>query len=220
MTTLDDKQSFLDAIAANYEKPLPEKKVEVISVDVDPKKLSEVTVKPKRKPRTTTSKVNSNPEPTTGPKVEVPYVEPLSHSEFLEAIRNAGVRNGKRDFNLVRSDEQAIIHRYCNYDYGQPFGTQLDNALRKARSALKPSGPMRLSVAPSVAGWIKGCPDPKERQRADVTGRIRASIQASCDYQKIINFAKDNLEIKNAENFLQLEQLKLKKYHQELENLG
>lgn len=168
-----DLFAFADFLAKNYKPSVSEEKKEtVIGVNVKSESLKVSSGARKSKavvPFQHPPKVESTA--LTAAKGRI-IVESVDAKGFKDLLRNAGMRNGKRDFNLVDADKKVAIERYVGYSYGVPFGTQLDNAERKANAELRPSGPMKSKVGQSVRGYVAGLPSDKDKRRSDLEGRL------------------------------------------------
>lgn len=167
--------SFLDAWAASYQgkkNPLPETKI--LSVNITPEKLVQKT---NGRRQLVAPTMNANPNRNVPGPVAVPFrsSEKLSTTEFLQAIKDAGKRQGKFDQNLVKTDQIEALRNFIGYQYGEPHGTQLDNARRQALTKVKGTGPSGAAM-PQGAGFVAGMPDGRAKRRSDLQRRVELSL--------------------------------------------
>jgi hypothetical protein len=134
-------------------------------------------------------------------------IEPaLSALAFLDSILNAGKRpfthpetgatTMRVDPTLVKSDETSAIAAFGGYDRGEPHGSQLDNARRRAQGELRPGNGDVLSArrgAPSAAGYVAGIPDHDARHRANVAAREVAAAETLIDAAKEVQIGEAQL---------------------------
>ena len=134
-------EAFLAALASGYEvREAAKTETVVISVNVESEKLVQVKRKPKPHGVSGLTPPKQN-QAVQASVVSRPCVETLDAPSFVAAMRAAGMRAGKRDENLVKADEIKALQSFVGYAFGEPHGTQVDNAKRKALLAIKGTGP-------------------------------------------------------------------------------
>ena len=127
------------------------------------------------------------------------FVQELTAKEFLEALRNAGVRevsspDGKvikqRIKDNVRKDQIAAINKYVGYNNQDNLGSQLMNAEAKAKREMSaqpaydgPSRQEQRRLNASVAGYVSGVPDAVQRRLNDLLTRERLIVEKMCELE-------------------------------------
>lgn len=149
---------------------------------------------------------NNLPGPILVPKhVPLPKPGTLDAAGFFFALKNAGMRRHSETGRLIRhptliqTDEKLAIAAYVGYEWGKPFGDQLESARHRARFDLKPEKAKKhcRGFSPTIAGFIAGCPDlferhienlrAREQQALDLTlGYERAEVEAQSEHEKLL----------------------------------
>lgn len=180
MTTLDD---FAEMWAASYKNNKPAV-TRTVSVDVTPQKLMQTSNR--KKVSVSSAPVNPMkhiPGPTS-PSFR--SREKLTAKAFLDALRDAGKRNDKYDSNLEKQDKIEALSNFDRYFPGEPLGTQVDNARRKALTEVRGTGAaVPPKPSPNARGYVPGTPDGKGRSKADLARRIQVSEERRDNFVKL-----------------------------------
>ena len=197
-------EAFLAALASGYE--VRETKIEskVLSVNVESEKL--VQVKRKPRPHGVSGLTPPKQNQVQASVVSRPCVETLDAPSFVAAMRAAGMRAGKRDENLVKSDEIKALQSFVGYAFGEPHGTQVDNAKRKALLAIKGTGPNVQKISPQKSGFVAGVPNEERKAQLNILGRLNASLQTCQDLRKLIANDPASPKLEERKMFLALEE--------------
>ena len=197
-------EAFLAALASGYE--VRETKIEskVLSVNVESEKL--VQVKRKPRPHGVSGLTPPKQNQVQASVVSRPCVETLDAPSFVAAMRAAGMRAGKRDENLVKSDEIKALQSFVGYAFGEPHGTQVDNAKRKALLAIKGTGPNVQKIPPQKSGFVAGVPNEERKAQLNILGRLNASLQTCQDLRKLIANDPASPKLEERKMFLALEE--------------
>ena len=128
---------------------------------------------------------------------------------------------------MVDADKKVAIDRYVGYRHGEPMGTQLDNAERKAKTALRPGGALKAKVSNTVKGYVAGLPSGDERRKADLAGRLVMAQTAMIENMKgkLTQAQKDTLtigynEAEVAAKYAGIEGARVQKIQEELSAIG
>lgn len=149
------------------------------------------------RPRKNPITVEATPEVSVDqPKASNPLagieVGSLTPQTFLTVLHQAGGKGGAGT-TQENWDIKKAIHGFCGYHLNEPQGTQLDNAVRTAKTKI--NGIIAEKPRPSltVAGYVAGCPDETKKRVNDLTGRLNLAIDAK---KEILEKVKDkNLPI-------------------------
>ncbi len=158
-------------------------------------------------------------EAKPGPTIDLPPVGSIDAPGFMMAMRRA----------TDQPQKVKVIHGYCGYLMGQPYGPQESAAYDKARKELKPikvdpSEPFKATIRPidpSVAGFIAGMPDGHQKKLADLLAREKTTAEAIGEFQ----VKCDNKELpgevrEEARMLMQLETGRLFQIRQDIANLA
>lgn len=160
--------------------------------------------------------INGESKPTAGhflgDKPQDDKIEPLDAAGFLAALKVAGRIKGITDPVKEKEDKILALRRYVGFSPGQPLGTQIDSARRKALTAIKGTagGPMtqaeKRSAYASQAGYVKGAHDALATERANLEARIARAdwwvvfLKNQSDFVKAGTPASEETLAKLAEN--------------------
>ena len=170
MTTLTE---FAEIWAASYKSNKPVV-TRTVSVDVEPQKLMQTSTRKKVAVSSAPVNPNRNTPGPTSPAFR--SREKLDAKQFLDALRNAGKRNGKYDSNLEKQDTIEALSNFDRYFPGEPLGTQVDNARRKALTEVRGTGAaVPPKPSPNARVYVAGTPNGKGRSKADLARRIEVS---------------------------------------------
>lgn len=115
----------------------------------------------------------------------------IDAAKFLEVIRNAS----KIQDNAARQTaEREALELFTGYVFGEPHGTQVDNARRSANAKVKGTGPDLVKVY--GAGHVKGLPDAELKQVRNLTGRLNMALDTCNAIRKAI---KDGQSVSDAD---------------------
>jgi len=171
---------------------------------------AEKTVRGAKAPR----KSAEAPQAADAPKSPIVVAEPLpplTAEGFMRAIKLAGWRQrkhpktgepvvnehgapvlGPTTDDAKRADERAALVRFGGFDKQTPHGTQVSNAMRRAKLALDSSlggdGKVKRS-APTVAGVVAGACNQAEKVRLHLEADLRAAIAT------VANLSRDDASL-------------------------
>ncbi len=137
--------------------------------------------RPRKTPQPETVEVKgeeSNDQPKAANPLAGIEVGSLTAAQFLTVLHQAG----KKDPNQENWDIKKAIHGFCGYHLNQPQGTQLDNAVRVAKTKI--NGVIAEKPKPSitVAGYVAGLPDQTKKQVDDLLGRLNLAYDTKKEY--------------------------------------
>lgn len=177
---------FLAGIVSNYEKPAPEVTETVIGVSMTGEKQK--LVRYSKKGAAALAMAQANTVKVEAAKAKVWIDAPA----FTAAILAAGkTEAGNTDPLKKKTDEIKALDAYVGYKYGEPHGSQLDNAMRKARTAINGTVVEAPKLAKDIAGFVAGLPDNGKRETNNLAGRLQASVEAALDLRKQIERLND-----------------------------
>lgn len=171
--TLSAADAFLANIIAQY-AAAPEKfETKVLRVNVTPEKLVKVNNKRTKVEESSLAPIGPQPE-----KYVPSNLPQLSGAEFLAAIRLAGrVVETER-----KAAERGVLERFGGYKFGEGHGTQIDNAVRRAKALVHGTGPdVTKSYGPA---YIKGMPNQEKKGVLNLTGRLQLSLDEAASLRK------------------------------------
>ena len=200
MTSKPVVSMFLSAVSASYEKQ------ELVSVKSDGKGKVSKTGRDAVSSVSEKALKGDAPPPAGFGEKQAPIIalavaqEPLGNQEFLLLIRDAGKRKSPEgrpifDSDGEKQDQKAALARFGGYSPGEPLGVQLDNAVRRARNALKLGGTgyasqgEKRSALRGVEGYIKGGVDAAATRKADLERRFAHARDASFILEAAIDAA-------------------------------
>ncbi len=181
---------LLVELAASYNPPEP--KAKAVKAPKAPKAIKAEIANivavdiPKRGP----GRPRKNPAPTAEvtpevsdqPKAANPLegIKPgdLTAEQFLAALQTAGKRDGKPTPDTYHWDQVKAIHGFCGFSHKEPFGIQLDNSVRRAKTVVNGVVFDKPKPSLSVKGYISGIPNNLEKTRLDLQGRYEAALDA------------------------------------------
>lgn len=187
--------AFIASLLAEY-AAAPEKFVaKTLRVNVTPVKL--VKVNNKRSKIEESSLAPVGPQPAKYVPENLPQ---LSGEEFLAAIRAAGKVAG----NDRKDAERCVLERFGGYDFGTGHGTQIDNAMRRAKTMIHGTGPDVTKVYGPA--YVKGLPNAEKKGVLNLTGRLQLSLEEAANLRKSM---RDGVSSPDAELKLRLEEERL-----------
>jgi hypothetical protein len=137
--------------------------------------------------------------PVVAPKAAPVKVEPLDPQAFLLMIRDADkARKGVYGRMIAPTPDQVkevrieALRRFAGYDPGGVLATQIDNASRTARAALKLGGKgyasqtEKRNALASVAGYVAGAVDDAAARRENLLARRRRAESAIVDLTVVV----------------------------------
>lgn len=129
--------------------------------------------RPRKNPETKAEKPSTEEKPqATNPLAGI-EVGSLSPAQFLTALHQAG----KADPNQENWDIKKAIHGFCGYTLSEPQGTQLDNAVRSAKTKINGVIADKPKPAITVAGYVAGIPNETQKRVDDLRARIDAEVE-------------------------------------------
>lgn len=167
----DSKSDFLKALSSSYEE---ERKTsnKVVSVQVIAISFDGIPVKKRKASDFRKENLREKKDgKTVKPKVIHRIVTPETSEAFLCAMQKAAKKQGDERKNL----EREAIESFNGYSFGEPHGTQCDNALRKAKASFLGTGP-DIQKQEYHGGFVAGMPDFEQKRVRDLNARISESL--------------------------------------------
>lgn len=137
---------------------------------------------------------NNLPPPMIIPQgCAIPKAGTLNAEQFWFALKNAGMRRHPETGKLIRHptlivpDEKLAIAGYIGYCFSDAHGKQLEAARFRARFDLKPEKggkEYRRGVAPTIAGFVAGCPSLVQKHIENLRGREDQALDLALGYEK------------------------------------